>query len=77
MLKDKDDKANIIYWSSTKYKRVTRSVLVSKLYTISNRFDIAALIKATIEQILQIQVPLAIYTDSKSLYDCIVKLGTT
>ena len=37
----------------------------------------AASIKATIEQILKTKLPLVVCTDSKSLYDCIVKLGTT
>jgi hypothetical protein len=40
-------------------------------------FDIATALKGTIDQILQTQVPLILYTDSKSLYDCLVKLGTT
>jgi hypothetical protein len=71
------DNANIIHWSSTKCKRVTRSVLASELYAMSNAFDIASAIKCTIEKILHISLPLTICTDSKSLYDCLVKLGTT
>jgi hypothetical protein len=71
------DNANIIHWSSTKCKRVTRSVLASELYAMSNALDIASAIKSTIEKILRISLPLTICTDSKSLYDCLVKLGTT
>jgi len=40
-------------------------------------FDIGAAIKATVEQLLQIELPLILCTDSRSLYDCLVKLGTT
>jgi hypothetical protein len=41
-------------------------------------FDIRAMIKLTLEQILQIKTfTLLLCTDSKSLYDCLVKLGTT
>jgi hypothetical protein len=40
-------------------------------------FDMGASIKATIERILQIDLPLVLCTDSRSLYDCLVKLGTT
>jgi len=40
-------------------------------------FDIGASIKATIEKILRIDLPIVICTDSRSLYDCLVKLGTT
>ena len=37
-----------------------------------------AAIKSTIQRILQLeQLPLVLCTDSKSLYDCLVKLGTT
>jgi hypothetical protein len=44
---------------------------------MSNGFNIAALIKAMIEQILKAKLLLVVCTDSKSLYDYIVKLGTT
>lgn len=76
-LSDKNNKANILHWLSIKCKRVTRSVLASELYVMAHRFDTGAAIKSTIEAILRIQLPLILYTDSKSLYDCLVKLGTT
>ena len=44
---------------------------------MAHGFDHGAVIKATIERILRIQLPLILYTDSKSLYDCLVRLGTT
>jgi hypothetical protein len=34
-------------------------------------------VKSTINKALEIEVPLVIYTDSKSLYECLVKLGIT
>jgi hypothetical protein len=40
-------------------------------------FDVAAVLKSTTERILQIHLPLVLCTDSRSLYDCLVKLGTT
>ena len=40
-------------------------------------FDIGALIKATIKKILRIDLLIVIYTDSRLLYNCLVKLGTT
>ena len=70
-------KANIIHWSSIKCKRVTRSVLASELYALTHGFDTAAVIKSTTEKILRKPVPLMLCTDSKSLYECLVKLGTT
>lgn len=77
VLADGNDNANILHWSSTKCRRVTRSVLASELYAMSNGYDMAASIKTTMELILDIKLPLTVCTDSKSLYDCIVKLGTT
>jgi hypothetical protein len=57
--------------------RVTRSVLALELYRIVYSFDIGALIKATIKKILRIDLLIVICTDLRSLYDCLVKLGTT
>ena len=77
VLADASGHANIIHWSSIKCKRVTRSVLASELYGMTHGFDMGASIKSTIDRILQINLPLVICTDSKSLFDCLVKLGTT
>ena len=44
---------------------------------MAHGFDMGALIKSTLDKALNIELPLALCTDSKSLYDCIVKLGTT
>jgi hypothetical protein len=60
-----------------KYKRVTRSVLASELYGIAHGFNIGGLVKSMINKALEIEVPLVVYIDSKSLYECLVKLGTT
>ena len=72
---------NILYWSSTKYKRVTRAVLASELYRIVAGINIAISISTTL-QIITTQlrlplIPLVVCTDSYSLYNCIVKLSTT
>jgi hypothetical protein len=40
-------------------------------------FDMAYLVKTTLDLILNKDVLLIVCTDSKSLYDCLVKLGTT
>jgi hypothetical protein len=57
-----------------KCKRVTRSVLTFKLYNITHGFDIGALIKLTIDKMLGIELSLVVCIDSKSLYECLVKL---
>jgi hypothetical protein len=61
---------------STKYKRVTRSILALELYSIAHGFNIGGLVKTIIDRILEIEVPLVVYIDSKSLYEYLVKLGT-
>jgi hypothetical protein len=73
---------NIIHWSSIKCKRITRSVLASELYAMVHGFDIGIAIKTTLDKILHqlaiLQpISLILCTDSRSLYDCLVKLGTT
>jgi hypothetical protein len=69
---------NLIHWSSIKCKRVIRSVLAAKLYAMIKNFDVEAIIKSIIEHILKLKnsLSLILLTDSKSLYDCLVKLDT-
>jgi hypothetical protein len=69
---------NLIHWSSIKCKRVIRSVLAVKLYVMINDFDVEAIIKSIIEHIFKLKnsLSLILLTDSKFLYDCLVKLGT-
>jgi hypothetical protein len=69
-----DVHANLIHWLSIKCKRVIKSVLVAKLYVMINDFDVEAIIKSIIERMLHIFLSLILLTDSKSLYDCLVKL---
>jgi hypothetical protein len=67
---------NIIYWSFTKCKRVTRSVLASELYSMAYGFNMGALVKSIIDRVLEMELLLVVYTDSKSLYEYLIKLGT-
>jgi len=74
-------KGNLIHWSSTKSKRVTRSVLASEIYGMVGGVDMALAMNSTIQMIVrQLDIPpppIIICTDSYSLYECLVKLGTT
>ena len=51
-------------------------ILASELYSIAHRFDIGGSAKSILDKILGIDLPLVLYTDLKSLYDYLVKLGT-
>ena len=72
---------NLIHWSSTKCKRVTRSVLASEIYGMVAGVDMAFALGSTIklitEQLGLPAIPTVVCTDSFSLYECLVKLGTT
>lgn len=74
-------KGNTLHWSSTKCKRVTRSVLASEIYGMVSGFDLGTVISSTLRMITDRlglpTIPLTICTDSYSLYECLVKLGTT
>ena len=71
------NKTNFFHWSSIKCKRVTRSVLISKLFVMAQGFDVESILKSIVEKILQIFFFMIICTDFKSLYDCLVRLGST
>lgn len=72
---------NILHWSSTKCKRVTRAILASELYAMVAGLDMAISISTTLNRIMKQlgfnDIPVVICTDSFSLYECMVKLGTT
>lgn len=74
-------RGNIVHYSSTKCKRVTRSVLASEVYGMVAGVDIAYTLATTLEKITARlglpPIPTIVCTDSYSLYECLVKLGTT
>jgi hypothetical protein len=74
-------KGNLIYYSSTKTKRVTRSMLASEIYGIVRGIDMAIAINTTIKIITKqlgfSQTSIVVCTDLYSLYECLVKLGST
>jgi hypothetical protein len=72
---------NVVHWLSVKCKQITRSVLASEIYAMAHGVDIALAISSTIDMIMEQlnlpKVPIVVCTNSQSLYDCLVKLGTT
>jgi hypothetical protein len=72
-----DVKANIIHWLFTKCKRMIKSVLTAKLYTMTNEFDADSVIKSIIQRVFNIFLSMILLIDSRSLYDCLVKLEIT
>ena len=76
-LTDKSGTANLIHWTNIKCKRVIKNVLASELYVMDHVCDIEAVIKATAEKIFGIHISLILCTDSKSLYDYLMRFGIT
>jgi hypothetical protein len=74
-------KGNLIYYSFTKTKRVTRSVLASEIYGIVKGVDMAIAINTTIKIITKQlgfpQTPIVVCTNLYLLYEYLVKLGIT
>ncbi|KAI0995959.1 hypothetical protein K3495_g12224 [Podosphaera aphanis] len=72
---------NLVHWTSIKCRRVTRAALASELYAMVYGVDLAIALRTTLNMItrqLEIpDIPTIICTDSFSLYECLVKLGTT
>ena len=74
-------KGNLIYYSSTKNKRVIRSVLASKIYIMVKGVNIAITINTTIKIITRqlgfSYTLIIICTNLYLLYKCLVKFNTT
>ena len=72
--------SNLIHWSLTKSKCVTRSVLALEIYGMVGGVDIAITIGTTLKIIIdRLKLPtisIIICTDLYSLYEYLVKLGT-
>lgn len=74
-------RGNIVHYSSHKCQRVTRAVLASELYAMVSTTDMAISMSTTLklitDQLSLPKIPVVICTDSFSLYECLIKLGTT
>lgn len=72
---------NIIDYRSVKAQRVTRSTLASEVYGMTAGVDVAYTIGTTLKlitkQLALGDTQIVVLTDSYSLYECLVKLGST
>lgn len=70
---DKFNRCNVLSFRSYKSRRVVRSVLGGEIYAFADGFDVAYMLRFDLESILNRTLRLCILTDSKSLFDTIVK----
>src|SRR6266571_3190674 len=74
-------KGNLIYYSFTKSKKVTRNILVSKIYGMVRGINMVIIINIIIKIITRqlgfLYTPIIICIDLYSLYKCLVKLSIT
>lgn len=76
-LMDKNNNVNIVHYGSLKSKRITRSVLAAELFAMVHGFDIASTIRLTLNSMMDRVIPLRVYRDSRSLYDCLTRINQT
>lgn len=76
-LMDKSGNGNVVHYASTKSKRVTRSVLAAELFAMVQGFDDCSVLRLTLNDILGRVIPMHVYTDSRSLYDCLTNINRT
>ncbi len=71
--------ANILHWSSIKWKKVIRSVLSAELFAMIHDLDVELILKSIFIKLLdkKILISLIVIIDSKSLYDCLIRLSIT
>jgi hypothetical protein len=74
-----DTHANILHWSSIKRKRVTRSILTAELFVMIHDFDVDSVLKSSLIKMFnkEVFISLILITDSKFLYDCLIRLSIT
>lgn len=74
---DDNDNSSILAFRSFQRRRVVRSVLGAEVCAFADAFDEAYSIQTMLTQCFGKKLPLRMYTDSKSLFDVIVKESTT
>jgi hypothetical protein len=56
---------------------MTRSVLAIELFAMIHDFDVDSVLKIILTKMIDILISLILIIDSKSLYDCLIRLSIT
>jgi hypothetical protein len=76
-MKDKTDAANIVHFGSSKCRRITRSVMAAELHGLVMGFDHAFMVASILQDILQREIAIDGYIDSKTVFDTVTRLAST
>ena len=76
LLCDERDLCAVLHYSSFKARRVTRSILGAEVYAFTDAFDCAFSFKHDLQKMLNKEIPLRMFTDSKCFFDVITKNST-
>lgn len=77
MMVDNDGVANIIHYGSSRCKRVTRSIMAAEIHGLVYGFDQTYVVREALEEVLDRKISIEVYVDSKSVFDVVVKDGST
>ena len=75
VLMDKNKNASIIHYGSWKSRRVVRSPLAAEVYALTDCFDFCFTLSYDISKMLGKKIPIYLHTDSKSIFDMVMKLS--
>lgn len=74
---DKKYNANVAHFSSFKSKKTTRILLAAELFVVVRASDFALTIRIAVASMIWREVPLTIYTGSRSPLDGLVGMNST
>ena len=74
LLADRHGQASVIHYKSWKCDRITRSILAAEVHAFAAAFDFSYTLQQDVNSMLRKEIPLHMFTDSKSLFDTITRL---
>ena len=77
LLADASDRCSILFFSSKKSRRITRSTTAAESLAFAEGFDAAYAIRADLQRILNKVIPIIMLTDSEILFNVITRRRTT
>lgn len=77
LIVDDQNQANIVHYGSSNCHRVSRSLMVAELHMFVHTFDIAYMIRETLEELLGRQIHLEAFVDRQTLFNVISNDGRT